>query len=406
MKFTLQSLSALSLLALTVGVGCGQASTSSSSSNEHTGSTSEAVSTGLVISSVYGGGGGTGATYKTDYVELFNRGTVALPTTGMAIQYAVANNIRTGAANPWNVLPLPTATIAPGHYYLVRVFTAGANGVDLPTVDYDATTADAGTLANYGTASGIVALTSTTTPITCGTDGGTCGAEIVDMLSYGSTCPAVPTTGDACGNTVVRPTVYEGSNAAGAPTNVQGTFRKDGGCTDTDDNASDIDVTSFSATVAPRNSSSPAHVCSLDAGVVDAAIDVAVDTGVVPTDTGTPPADTGTPPADTGTPADAGTDAKTDSGTDAKADTGTTPSDTGVEEDTGSEPADTGTEPADTGTAQADTGTDQDSGVAAEDVVEDDGCGCRVAGSSHESSMAGGLAALALAGVLARRRRR
>ncbi|MEQ1530867.1 MAG: hypothetical protein ABL925_16240, partial [Methylococcales bacterium] len=33
-----------------------------------------AVSPNIVISQVYGGGGNTGATYKNDFIELFNRG--------------------------------------------------------------------------------------------------------------------------------------------------------------------------------------------------------------------------------------------------------------------------------------------------------------------------------------------
>jgi len=33
----------------------------------------------MVISQVYGGGGNSGATYKNDFVELFNNGTSAVP---------------------------------------------------------------------------------------------------------------------------------------------------------------------------------------------------------------------------------------------------------------------------------------------------------------------------------------
>ena len=36
----------------------------------------------VVISQVYGAGGNTGATLNRDYVELFNRGTVAVDMTG------------------------------------------------------------------------------------------------------------------------------------------------------------------------------------------------------------------------------------------------------------------------------------------------------------------------------------
>ena len=38
----------------------------------------QAVSTTIVISQVYGGGGNTGAPYTHDFIELFNRGTTTV----------------------------------------------------------------------------------------------------------------------------------------------------------------------------------------------------------------------------------------------------------------------------------------------------------------------------------------
>src|SRR5579859_2007614 len=38
----------------------------------------ELGSTSLVISQVYGGGGNSGATYKNDFIEIFNKGTTAI----------------------------------------------------------------------------------------------------------------------------------------------------------------------------------------------------------------------------------------------------------------------------------------------------------------------------------------
>ncbi|MGZ6069268.1 MAG: hypothetical protein ACXWVM_43130, partial [Polyangiales bacterium] len=72
MKISFRSFSALSLFAL--AVGCGQQAPAPAP--EHTGFTSQGLSTGLVISGVYGGGGGTTGTptYDSDYVEIFNRG--------------------------------------------------------------------------------------------------------------------------------------------------------------------------------------------------------------------------------------------------------------------------------------------------------------------------------------------
>ena len=46
-----------------------------------------AVSTSIVISQVYGGGGNSGATYKNDFIELYNR-AAAVDLTGWSVQYA------------------------------------------------------------------------------------------------------------------------------------------------------------------------------------------------------------------------------------------------------------------------------------------------------------------------------
>src|SRR5437660_8465415 len=45
-----------------------------------------AISTGIVISQVYGGGGNSGATLKNDFIELYNRGTTAVNASGWSVQ--------------------------------------------------------------------------------------------------------------------------------------------------------------------------------------------------------------------------------------------------------------------------------------------------------------------------------
>src|SRR4051794_13196085 len=47
-----------------------------------------AVSADIVIAEVYGGGGNTGAPWRNDFVELYNRGAVAVSVTGWSVQYA------------------------------------------------------------------------------------------------------------------------------------------------------------------------------------------------------------------------------------------------------------------------------------------------------------------------------
>eukprot|EP01041_Mallomonas_annulata_P013959 gene13959-29712_t len=73
-----------------------------------------AVSPDLVISQVYAGGGNAGAIYNRDYVEIFNRGSVAVVMDGWSLQYASAANV--GAWN--NTATLPQVTIEPGQYVL------------------------------------------------------------------------------------------------------------------------------------------------------------------------------------------------------------------------------------------------------------------------------------------------
>src|SRR6516225_8888957 len=48
-------------------------------------------SANIVISQVYGGGGNSGAKYKNDFIEVFNRGTTAVSLSGWSVQYASAS---------------------------------------------------------------------------------------------------------------------------------------------------------------------------------------------------------------------------------------------------------------------------------------------------------------------------
>src|SRR5438046_9649459 len=63
--------------------------------------TARGVSSGVVISQVYGGGGNTGATFKNDFIELFNRGASAVNVTGWTVQYGSA-----GGTSWTNITPL------------------------------------------------------------------------------------------------------------------------------------------------------------------------------------------------------------------------------------------------------------------------------------------------------------
>src|SRR5215475_3788087 len=122
------------------------------------------------ISQVYGGGGNAGATYKNDFIEVFNAGSTAVNLTGYSVQYASA------AGTTWQVTNL-SGTIQPGHYYLVQEAVGAGGTTNLPTPDAT------GTIPMSATA-GKVALVSSTTPLT----GSGCpiASPIVDFIGYGT----------------------------------------------------------------------------------------------------------------------------------------------------------------------------------------------------------------------------
>lgn len=183
------------------------------------------VSTDIVISQVYGGGGNSGATFQNDFIELFNRGNSTVSLNGWAIQYASA----TGTS--WQKTDL-TGTLAPGRYLLIQQASGGATGALLPSPDVS------GTISMAATAGKIV-LTNNNTLIA---NGATCaaGAAVVDIVGYGNTANCFEGAG---------PTPNLSATAAA--------LRTSNGCTETDNNAADFTT----STPNPRNTASPAIVC-------------------------------------------------------------------------------------------------------------------------------------------------
>jgi hypothetical protein len=177
----------------------------------------------VVISQIYGAGGNSGATFRNDFVELFNRSSATVTLTGWAVQYTSA----TGTS--WSKVDL-NGSIAPGKYLLLQL-AGGANGAVLPAPDLTAGIAMAAT-------AGKVALTTSTTALT-----GSCptGASIVDIVGYGTTA--------SC---------FEGGGPTPAPSATNSVLRISNGCKDTDQNATDF----AASAAAPRNSSSTASPCS------------------------------------------------------------------------------------------------------------------------------------------------
>jgi hypothetical protein len=187
-----------------------------------------AAASNIVVSQVYGGGGNAGATFRNDYVELFNTGSSTVDMSGWTVQYATA------AGTSWQTTAL-SGTIAPGRYYLVQLASNADVGAALPTPDASGT-------SNLAATSGKIALVNGTAALTCGASAGTCSADplVQDLVGYGSA------------------TDFEGAGSAAALSSTTAAVRAGAGCTDTGDNAADF----ADDTPAPRNSASPAHACT------------------------------------------------------------------------------------------------------------------------------------------------
>lgn len=200
----------------------------------------KAVSADIVISQVYGGGGNSGATYKNDFIELYNRGAAAVNVTGWTVQYA------SSAGLSWQKTSL-SGTIQPGNYYLIQEAAGAAGTVDLPTPNA------IGTIAMSATA-GKVALVNNSTTLT-----GTCPTGLVDFVGYGSAANCSETT----------PTANLSNTTAA--------LRKSNGAQDTDNNSADFTISAPNPRNTPPPDAAPGVAGTIPA---DGAANVPYDTNV------------------------------------------------------------------------------------------------------------------------------
>jgi lamin tail-like protein len=186
----------------------------------------QVISTDIVISQVYGGGGNSGATYKNDFIELFNLGSSPVDVTGWSVQYA------SSAGSNWTPTIL-SGTIQPGQYYLIQEASGtgcgGPCGADLPTPEASGSIAMAA-------GAGKVALVNNSTTLT-----GMCPSGVVDFVGYGAA---------NCFEGIIGP--------APAPSSTMADIRNSNGCSDTDDNS--VDFTAVTPP-SPRNSSTSIALC-------------------------------------------------------------------------------------------------------------------------------------------------
>lgn len=172
----------------------------------------------IVISEVYGGGGGATAVYVNDFIELKNIGASSATLNNGILQYASA----TGTFNSYIALPA-SITLAPGQKYLVEMIASTPNtvGAPLPTADFQATTNTSisnGNTYNGGfnmaAANGKIALATSNVQVS-----GPTAANVLDFVGYGTA------------------NMWEGTGAAPAIDASTSATRTGG---DTNDNAADF----------------------------------------------------------------------------------------------------------------------------------------------------------------------
>ena len=208
----------------------------------------------VVISEVYGGGGNSGAVWKSDFVELYNPTSSPVDLGGWSIQYASATGNFTQATTLSGI-------IQPKRFYLVQEAPGTGGSQDLPTPDITGN-------IQMGLSAGKIALVSNASFISG-------PADAVDFVGYGSTA-----------------TPFEGTGAAQAPSNTTSIERKGsgtstgatlapGGVDETAGNGWDRNnnLTDFviQSSINPQNSASPQEpIGSIPAGIGTATINPAV----------------------------------------------------------------------------------------------------------------------------------
>jgi predicted extracellular nuclease len=186
-----------------------------------------ALSTDVVISGVYGGGGNSGAVFTNDYIELANLTGTPIDVSGWSVQYASA------AGSVFQTTSLSGSIPANGRYLVQEA--AGAGGtVSLPAPDAT------GSIPMSAT-SGVVALVTTQTPLVgCGISCAT-APGVKDLVGYGATANVETVAAPGLSNTTA--------------------LARSGSMTDTDNNAAD-----FAAGVPTATNSAGTTVSASDPG--------------------------------------------------------------------------------------------------------------------------------------------
>jgi hypothetical protein len=159
----------------------------------------------VVISEIYGGGGNSGATYKNDFIELYNPTGHDIPLDGWSVQYASASG-----AFGFNITALSGVILSKSHY-LIQEKTGAGGTQDLPAPEA------AGNI-NLAATAGKVALVKDNQAII-----NRSAMSVIDFVGYGTASE------------------FEGAGSAIAPSN-KASIGRDANHTDSDSNDTDFIV--------------------------------------------------------------------------------------------------------------------------------------------------------------------
>ncbi len=170
-----------------------------------TASAPTAGSGAVVISQLYGGGGNSGATFKNDFIELFNRSSQPVDLTGWSVQYNSANG-----TTAWQVTPLQ-GKIAANSYVLVQEAAGTAGTVSLPAPDITGSIAMSATDARVALVNSITPLAASS-PANCPST----AAGVLDFVAYGVTACGAAAAPELA-NTIAALRINDGCEFSASP---------------------------------------------------------------------------------------------------------------------------------------------------------------------------------------------
>ncbi|TCD10570.1 T9SS type B sorting domain-containing protein [Pedobacter frigidisoli] len=191
------------------------------------GTTPPAAPTHIVISEVYGGGGNSGATFKNDFIELYNPGNTAVDLTGWSVQYSSAAGTGT-----WAKTDL-AGSIPAKSFFLIQAAAGTGGTVNLPTPDV------IGTLALSGT-TGKIILSNSNSLLT-GANPST--AVVVDKVGFGPTATGFETAPTPVISNTTSIERKAGATSTAATLSIGGSEEFNGNGYDTDNNNTNFVVT-------------------------------------------------------------------------------------------------------------------------------------------------------------------